>query len=296
MAFDLRLLRYFVVLAETLHFGRAAARLAISQPPLSRQIHTLEQDLGAELFVRGARGVRLTPAGEALLPHARRLLREADALAAGAKELGRGEVGVVRLGFISTAAYNVLPRVLPEFRRRHPGIRLSLVESTSDAQFTGLRDDTLDVGLVIPPVLEALQYAPLLHEPLIAALPASRRWPRPLPLARLAAEPFILFPRRSSQGLYDLIVGLCASAGFAPRIEQEAIQMPTIVSLVAAGIGVALVPASVAKMRRTDVVYRRLAEPGPPMEVGLAWNEASQTPAVAAFVAHVRSVFTPGKR
>jgi DNA-binding transcriptional LysR family regulator len=295
MALDLRVLRYFVVLAETLHFGRAAARLAMSQPPLSRQIHALEQELRVDLFIRGPHGVRMTPAGDALLPHARRLLREADALAAGARELGRGEVGAVRLGFISTAAYNVLPQVLPEFHRRHPGIRLSLVESTSDAQFTGLHDDTLDAGLVIPPVLEALQYVPLLHEPLIAALPAGRRWSRPLPLARLGAEPFILFPRRASQGLYDLIVGLCASAGFAPRIEQEAIQMPTIVSLVAAGMGVALVPASVAQMRRTGVVYRPLAEPGLPMEVGLAWNEASQTPAVAAFVAHVRSVFTPGK-
>jgi DNA-binding transcriptional LysR family regulator len=296
MALDLRVLRYFVVLAETLHFGRAAARLSMSQPPLSRQIHGLERELGVELFIRGPHGVRLTPAGDALLPHARRLLREADALSAGAKELGRGDVGAVRLGFISTAAYNVLPRVLPEFHRRHPGIRLSLVESTSDAQFTGLSNDTLDAGLVIPPVLEALQYVPLLHEPLIAALPDGRRWPRALPLARLAGEPFILFPRQASQGLYDLIVGLCAGAGFAPRIEQEAIQMPTIVSLVAAGMGVALVPASIAEMRRTGVVYRPLAEPGPPMEVGLAWNEASHTPAVAAFVAHVRSVFTPGRR
>jgi DNA-binding transcriptional LysR family regulator len=246
--------------------------------------------------LREPRGVRLTPAGTALLPQARRLLREADALTAGARELAHGAVGVVRLGFISTAAHNVLPRVLPTFRRTRPGIRLTLVEATTDAQLTGLRDDTLDAGVVVPPVPVPLRCEVLLREPLIAALPRTRRWPRRLPLETLADEPFILFPRRAAPGLYDLIVGLCARAGFVPRIEQEAIQMPTIVSLVGAGMGVALVPASLARVRQTDVVYRPLAEPGPPMEVGLAWNEATPTPAVAAFIAHVRGVFTPGKR
>jgi DNA-binding transcriptional LysR family regulator len=293
---DLRILRYFVAVAETLHFGRAAARLAISQPPLSRQIRAFEQELGVPLFVRDARGVRLTAAGAALLPGARRLLREAEALAQGAGELARGEVGVVRLGFISTAAYNVLPRVLPQFRRLHPGIRLQLAESTSDEQLAALRDDALDTGLVLPPAGEGLAYARLLQEPLIAALPATRRWPSPLPLARLDGEPFVLFPRRAGEGLHDLIVALCARAGFAPRIEQEAIQMPTIVSLVAAGMGVALVPASLAGMRRTGVVYRPLAQPGPPVELGLAWREAEDSPAVAAFVRHVCAAFRADKR
>jgi DNA-binding transcriptional LysR family regulator len=115
-------------------------------------------------------------------------------------------------------------------------------------------------------------------------------------LATLADEPFVLFPRRAAPGLYDLAVGRCAAAGFVPRIEQEAIQMPTIVSLVAAGMGVSLVPASLAHMGRTGVVYRPFSEPGPPMEVGLAWNDASPTPAVAAFVAHVRSAFASPRR
>ena len=289
---EFRHLRYFAAVAETLNFGRAAARLHISQPPLSRQIQALEQELGTRLFTRGTRGVRLTGAGRALVPEARRLLREADALVEGAQHLAEGGVGAVRIGFISTASYNVLPRVLPEFHRRRPGIRLHLHEATSDAQGALLREIEIDVGLLVPPIVEAgVRYAPLMREPLVAALPARRRWPQRLALAALAQEPFILFPRQAGAGLYDLIVGYCSDAGFTPRIEQEAIQMPTIVSLVAAGMGVALVPASLRHMRRTGVVYRRLAETSPLMEVGLAWREGDEEPAVAAFVRHARAAF-----
>jgi len=289
---ELRQLRYFVAVAETLNFGRAAARLHMSQPPLSRQIKAFETELGTTLFARTSRGVRLSAAGSALLVDARRLLRDADAIAAGAHALGRGEIGSVRLGFISTASYNVLPRVLPEFHRRRPGVRLHLQEATSDAQAAMLREGELDVALVVPPLFEIdCQYRPLLREPLIAALPAQRRWPRRVSLATLASQPFILFPRKAGVGLYDLIVGFCRDAGFTPRIEQEAIQMPTIVSLVAAGMGVSLVPASLRHMRRTGVVYRPLAQTSPLMEVGLAWRNAEIEPAVAAFVDHVAAAF-----
>jgi len=289
---ELRQLRYFVAVAEALNFGRAATRLNMSQPPLSRQIKAFETELGTTLFARTSRGVRLSAAGSALLVDARRLLREADAIAAGAHALGRGEIGSVRLGFISTASYNVLPRVLPEFHRRRPGIRLHLQEATSDAQAAMLREGELDVALVVPPLFEAdCEYRPLLREPLIAALPARRRWPRRVPLATLSSEPFILFPRKAGVGLYDLIVGFCRDAGFTPRIEQEAIQMPTIVGLVAAGMGVSLVPASLRQMRRTGVVYRPLAQTSPLMEVGLAWRSGAIDPAVAAFVDHVVAAF-----
>lgn len=283
---ELRHLRYFVALAETLHFGRAAARLHISQPPLTRQIRALETTLGTPLFERSRQGVTLTPAGTALLPEARRLLRDAAALREGAMQAAHGRIGRLNLGFISTAAYNVLPGLLPAFHRTHPGVKLQLREATTDVQLTALREGDLDVGIVLPPVMApTLRYEPIFREPLVAALPASRRWPLRLRLAALADESFVLFPREVGIGMYDLIVAYCRMAGFRPRVEQEAIQMQTIVSLVAAGMGVALVPASLTLMRRTGVVYRTLAENSPLVEIGLAWRAHDDSPAVGALVA-----------
>jgi DNA-binding transcriptional LysR family regulator len=289
---EFRHLRYFVAVAEALSFARAARALNLSQPPLSRQIRALEDELGTPLFARTKRSVQLTPAGAALLPEARRLLREADGLKAGAQRLAAGEVGTLALGFISVAAYNLLPELAPEFRRRHPGVKLVLQEATSDVLIAGLRQGDLDVGLVLPPVdAPGLEYAPLVHDTLIAALPAGADQARgrgPIRLAALADEPFILFPRRVGSSLYDEIVGACRRAGFAPRIEQEAIQMQTIVSLVAARMGVALVPASLEHLRRTGVVSRPLADARSRVEIGIAWRAGDASPAVRAFVALAR--------
>ena len=292
---DLRQLRYFVAVAETLHFGRAARRLDISQPPLSRQVAAFEDELGVELFERSTRGVRLTPAGSALLPRARRLLADADTIARGARELARGDVGLINLGFLAASTYSVLPRLLLTFRRSRPGVRLVLTEATSDRQLVALADGSLDAGVLLPPVADpALAYQPLIREPLVAALPSGRPWPARLELARLAGEPFILFPRRVGAGLHDLIVGACERAGFTPRVEQEAVQMPTIVSLVAAGMGVALVPGSLRRMRRMGVVYRPLADRIPAVEMGIAWRADDPAPALAAFIAHAREASLKG--
>lgn len=286
---ELRHLRYFVALAEALNFGRAARRLAISQPPLSRQIRVLEDELGTPLFARTRRAVALTAAGSALLPDARRLLREADSLKESARHLATGETGIVALGFISVAAYNILPALVPEFRKRHPGLKLALQEGATDALLSALGQGEIDVGMVLPPVTDPrLAYRPLVNDRLMVALPvrARGRFPDgPLSLAAIADEPFILFPRKAGPSLYDLIVGSCRRAGFSPRIDQEAIQMQTIVSLVAAGMGVALVPASLRHLRRTGVEYRPLKDKTSPVEIGLVWGATDESPSVRAFVA-----------
>jgi DNA-binding transcriptional LysR family regulator len=287
---ELRHLRYFVAVGDTLNFGRAALALHIAQPPLSRAIRALEGELGTTLFHRGTRGVTLTRAGAALLPEARRLLRDAEALRQNARQYAAGEAGTLAIGFVSTAAYNVLPRLVPAFRARRPGVRLSLREVTSDVQMPALVAGEIDVGFVIAASLPPpLAYAPLHREPLIAALPARRRWPSRVPLRMLAREPFILFPRGVAPELHDAIVAMCRRAGFAPRIGQEAIQMQTIVSLVAGGMGVALVPASLEHLRRDGVVYRRLAERSPSVEIGLAWRASDDSPLTRAFVAEARA-------
>ncbi|HQU49225.1 MAG TPA: LysR family transcriptional regulator [Casimicrobiaceae bacterium] len=291
---ELRHLRYFVAVGEALNVGRAAAVLHIAQPPLSRAIRAFEEELGVELFRRGARGVALTRAGSALLPEARRLLRDAEALRENARQYAAGEAGTLAIGFVSTASYNVLPRIVPAFRARRPGVRLALRETTSDVQMPALVAGDLDVGfLVAGPLPQALAYVPLHREPLIAALPARRRWPSRVPLRRLAGESFILFPREVAPGWHDAIVALCRSAGFSPQVGQEAIQMQTIVSLVAGGMGVSLVPASLGRLRRDGVVYRALAERSPDVETGLAWRAADDSPLTRAFIGEARAASIP---
>jgi DNA-binding transcriptional LysR family regulator len=286
---DLRHLRYFVAVAEALNFGRAAKALHIAQPPLSRAINALETELGTELFARNTRGVRLTAVGTALLPEARRLLRDADALREGARHLADGDVGSLGVGFISTAIFGLLPQVIRGFHRTRPGVTLTLRESTTNQMPAQIRSGELDVGFMLPgPDEPAITYTPLTWEPLVAALPAQRRWPARVSLADLAGESFLMFPREAGAWLYDAIVGFCKREGFVPRIDQEAIQMQTIVSLVAAGMGVALVPASLHHMRRTGVVYRPLTQKSPAVEIGLAHRADDDSPLVRAFVVEAR--------
>ncbi|MEP7064278.1 MAG: LysR family transcriptional regulator [Betaproteobacteria bacterium] len=286
---DLRRLRYFIAVAEALNFGRAAKALHIAQPPLSRAINALETELGVELFARNTRGVRLTAVGTALLPEARRLLRDADALREGARHLADGDVGSLGVGFISTAIFGVLPQVIRGFHRTRPGVTLTLREGTTNQMPAQIRSGELDVGFMLPgPDEPAVTYTPLTWEPLVAALPAQRRWPARVSLADLAGESFLMFPREAGAWLYDAIVGFCKREGFVPRIDQEAIQMQTIVSLVAAGMGVALVPASLHHMRRTGVVYRPLTQKSPAVEIGLAHRADDDSPLVRAFVAEAR--------
>jgi len=285
---ELRHLRYFVMVAEELHFGRAAEKLHISQPPLSMQIRSLEEELGVTLLHRTQRHVSLTQAGHAFLQEARQILARLEQAVLMTRRAGRGEIGELAVGFISVADYNVLPVVLREFRQRFPLVNLTLRESTTDAQIRDLLGGRIDVGFVLPPIDEpALQSACIVREPLVAALPERHPLARragKLALANLKDAPFILFPRPMAPGLYDDVVSFCRAAGVSPRVEQEAVQMQTIVSLVSAELGVALIPASLTNLRRTGVTYKALREQSPLTEIHLAWRRGDDLPALRVFV------------
>ncbi len=227
---DLRQLRYFVAVAEEQHFGRAAARLSMTQPPLSQAIRALEETLGVELFARTRRSVELTPVGADLLPEVRRLLAAAETLRPLAQSLARGEAGTLALSFVSTADYGLLPLLLRDFGARYPRVRLQLAE-----------------------------------------------------------VPLVVFPRQLAPGFYDAIMDCCGAAALAPRVGQEAIQMQTIVSLVSAGMGIALVPRSLRHLRRTGVAYRPLAGDQRSIETGLVWRRSEVSPVLAAFIDIVRA-------
>jgi len=298
MSFDLRQLRYFVAVAEERHFGRAAQRLAMTQPPLSQQIRSLEESLGAPLFLRTKRSVELTAVGRDLLPEVRRLLAGADALAPMAQSLARGEAGLLSLAFVSTADYGVLPPLLQRFGELHPGVRLQLSEATSDVQIEELMAGRIDAGLIIPPIpvrfATQLAYLPIVREPLVIAMSEAQARligsdvTTPITLRELAGIALIVFPRRLAPAFYDIIMDCFAHAGLVPQIGQEAIQMQTIVSLVSAGMGVALVPQSLCNLQRTGVVYRPLRDAQPVVETGLVWRNAEVSPVLEGFIAIAR--------
>jgi len=291
MHIELRQLRYFVAVAEEMHFGRAAQRLHMTQPPLSQSIQALEALLGTPLFARTSRSVTLTPAGAALLPHARQLLLDAQALPDLARRAAAGESGRLSLAFVSTADYSVLPPFLRQFRAAYPQVQIELREATSDLQLEDLAQGAIDVGLLIPPLpdrmKDELAYMPVLSEPLVLAAPATvaaLRSADALPLQAVADMPLIIFPRRIAPAFHDAILGCYREAGLVPRIGQEAIQMQTIVGLVSAGMGIALVPQSVSNLKRPGEEYRPLAGRTALIETGLAWRRDNPSPVLHAFL------------
>jgi DNA-binding transcriptional LysR family regulator len=288
---ELRHLRYFVAVAETLHFGRAAVRLHIAQPPLSRQIRQLEAELGLRLFERTQRRVQLTNAGQVFLVEARRILAQVDGAVSAARQAARGETGALAVGFIGAASYSILPPVVQAFRARYSRVELTLHEMSTEQQFAALREGRIEVGFVRPPVDDAqLAAETVLREPLLVALPRAhplaRR--RALALAALAHELFVLFPRPLAPGLYDQIMVLCREAGFRPAVTQEALQMQTIARLVRAGVGVSLVPASVRNLRERGVIFRPLQDATADVEMAVAWRREDASALVQHFLAVAR--------
>jgi DNA-binding transcriptional LysR family regulator len=287
---ELRPWRQFVTLAEELHFGRAAARLNMTQPPLTQAIAQLERSLGVLLFARTKRSVQLTTEGSALLPHALELLQRAQGLVLQAQALAAGEAGRLRLAFVSTVGFSLLPQWVMAFRKAFPGVQLDLVEATGDVQLQLLQSDEVDAGFVLHAsgfATEGLQRLTVAQEPLVLALPEQHALAkrRVLRLQDVWSQPLVSFPRRIVPSLYDAIFGMYHDAGKLPVVAQEAIQMQTIVNLVSAGLGVAWVPASVQQFQRSGVVYRKVqgAERGtargavPGCETSLVWQRSSPT-------------------
>jgi len=304
---ELRQLRSFVVVAEEMNVGRAATRLHLTQPSLSRQIAALEHDLGVELFARVRRRFVMTAAGETFLAEAKDLLRRADEAVRAAQRTQRGELGTLRFRFVQSATFEVLPRILGAFRAAYPEVVLDLESLTTLRQTEALRDGRIDVGLLRPNTPAAgagtsprssgggtavVQLAPGLSsrvvssDPLVAVLPARHRLAKRkrLRLEELADEPLVFYSRASGPAVHDTIVGFCRAAGFTPRVEQEAADVQTIVSLVAAGLGVSLLISPTPPSNPDAVVYRELSDDLPPWQLSVVWSPDNRSPVLARFL------------
>lgn len=295
---EFRHLRYFLVLAEELHFGRAAQRLAISQPPLSMNLQQLEASVGARLLERNSKRVQLTPAGRAFVPQARALLEQAQRVALHAREVAEGTAGSLQVGFVGTMLYRGLPPLLQRFQAQHPGLRLTLRELSSSEQLMELAQDRLDLGFVhttrVPPGLSQILVS---SQPFVACLPVghalagrggkgTRR--AALAPAQLRGEPFAMVSRAVSPDYHDRIVALCGEAGFTPDVRYELRHWLSVVSLVAQGLGVAMVPQSLARSGLPGAVFVPLDAPTGTYDTYCLWRSARDSAALAQFLAVVR--------
>lgn len=287
---ELRHLHYFIAVAEELHFGRAAARLGIAQPPLSQQIRRLEEELGVLLFERSQRHVKLTEGGEAFLREARLVLSQTQQAALAAQRASRGQEGFLSVGFVGSVAFHIFPVLLRAFQRRYPGVELALQELRSHEQVVALHQEKIKVGLLRPMKEQdraGLHFEPLLEEELVAVLPEGHPLAAKshVELGAFAREPVILPPRHSGCGtLHDLVLQVCQREGFTPRITQQATELQTRIGLVAGGLGVTLVPASLLKFPCPGVVYLPIQAPVPTLELVVASRAGENSPLVRAFI------------
>src|SRR5271156_5330339 len=296
---ELRHLRYFVAVAEELHFGRAALRLHLAQPPLSQQIRKLEEIIGHQLFTRTSRAVRLTAAGEVFLDRARRTLRTVGEDLAEARSVGRGEVGSLRVGFIGSAMLTPLPAMLGRYRRKNPKADLQLRESFSAELMQMLLDGALDVAFLRDGgPREGLEVENLFSEPFVAVLPSlhllARR--KAISAAALRDEPFVFFASRAGRLAYEKTMSICEEHGFRPRVVQEAPQWLTILRLVGAGLGVSIGPACVERIAAPDAVCVRLGRARVRSDIELAWRAGEGRAIVTAFRSLAREVLAKPAR
>lgn len=284
---ELRHLRYFVAVAEELNFSRAAEKLHIAQPPLSQQIQDLEAELGVQLFERTKRRVELTEAGKIFLAEVEKVFEQVHQAVKAAQRASRGEVGKLAIGLNSSATYSVLPDLLRQFRQHCPDVELILQELTTSQQLEKLQQNQIDLGLLyLPADTSELKVVSVLKEPLMVALPETHPLAdrAEIAIAQLIDEPLILPPPRLGEGLYSQIMRFFDGIGFHPKVTQTATLVQTAIALVAGGVGIALVPASLQNLKRASVVYRTIAPTAPEVEIALAWRQNNLSPVLQRFV------------
>lgn len=291
---ELRHIRYFLAVAEERHFTRAAAKVGIGQPPLSQQIKDLEREVGAALFHRLAHGAELTEAGKAFLAAVKEMPLIAERATAAARRAARGETGSLRVGFTASATFNVVvPSTIRAFRRAYPDIDLTLEEANTAPLITRLREGTLDTAFLRPGAAgtDELQVRRLSEEPMVVALPKRHHAAafEQIDLALLKDDPFLLFPRETAPTLYDTVVDACRKAGFEPIIGQLVPHVASIVNLVAAELGVSIVPASMMQVRVTGIAYRQIAGQSPMTQLALAYRRGETSPVLRNFIARAVS-------
>lgn len=274
---ELRHLRYFAAVAQTLHFGRAAEQLSITQPVLSDQIRRLETLLGVQLLYRTKRVVALTEPGRIFLADVLKLLEHTEGAIATVQRAAQGKLGKLSIGYTGPALYTVMPAILRQFRDRYPDVELTLRELCTPDQEAALLAGELHVGFLHPPISSPLQQREILSESMVVALPDSHPLASQpdLSIQDLSHESFILFPQAVGPQLYGEIMMLCAQAGFSPKVVQEATPQPTMIGLVAAGLGVAFVAESLQSISRSGVVYRSLRENTPVLKLAIAWKDST---------------------
>jgi len=295
---ELRHLRYFVAVAEELHFRRAAERLHMSQPPLSQQVRQLEQQVGAQLLARNQHRVELTASGAAFLERAREILAAVEDAALEARRIQRGEVGRLAIGFVGSAMYSVVPELLHAFRERYGDVVLRLHELDTTEQLRQLENGRIDIGFVRPrQPRQGISTLTVLAEPVVVALPDMHPLsaaPR-VHVADLVGEPLILLSRAGAPGLRTALAGVTDQLGGEEVIVQEVTEMQTVIGLVAAGVGISIVPESVRALVRRGVTYRRLVEDVPQVELAVAWRTDDESPIQRAFLALVNDARAPAE-
>ncbi len=292
MYLDFHELKSFSVLARELHFRRAAERLSISQPALSKQIRRLEEKVGGRLFARNRRKVALTETGRVLLPLADRLLEESESALTTAREASDGRAGTLRIGYGLAAVSDILPRTILRFSQKYPRIKLQMCDMSTPSQLTALLQESLDLGILRLPIASAeLDSLPLIRERLLLAVPESVRYDHRDKLSNLRDSPFVLISRSASATFHDHAVSVCRCAGFAPNVVQEASETFTILNFVRAGLGVSLVQSAAARMKVPGVRFHELEMRESEWAIGIAWKRiCEKRDLILKFVETTRTV------